>query len=116
MDDNDTGAPSPPQTQAPKRSNGAKKGKRSKPADSGKSAARPEDTSGEVMAELHEIALDVQSMRRKVAHEADINRVEQRLSVVEDKIEYIAQTVHTLHCLLEGMQQAAQTQQYMGGY
>lgn len=115
MDDNDTGASSPPQTQAPKRSNGPKKGKRNKPADAGKGAVRPEDTSGEVMAELREIALDVQSMRRKVAHETDINRVEQRLQVVEDKIEYITQTVHTLHCLLEGMQ-AAQTQQYMGGY
>lgn len=96
---------------APEKQEPPRKGKRNRGGDAkaGKPNAGPS-------AKIDEIREDVSDLRRKVAHESDVARVEQRLGVLENKIEYIAQTVHYMHCMLEQSAQRDSGGQYMSGY
>lgn len=69
---------------------------------------------------LNELRADVDSLRRKVAFHADVRDVDERIQALDNKIDYIAQTLHAIHCTVDGLAQAmtsaAAASTYNGGY
>ena len=110
--DGDKQAPSTKRRQPP---DNAKKGKQARSGEGPCAEGRGEAANADLMAEVRELKGDLQAMRRKVAHESDIGRVEERVRCLEEKVEYIAHTVHQLHCLMT-MDRGNASSQYMSGY
>lgn len=66
---------------------------------------------------LRDIQDELLSLRRKVAFQSDVEHlggdIEDRLSMLNDKVDYISHAVHAIQCILE---QTLANTTYTGGY
>ena len=88
----------------------SRRGKRAK-------ASPPKETAEPQIELLRDIQDEIVSLRRKVAFQSDVEHfggdIENRLSMLNDKVDYISHAVHAIQCTLE---QIMANTTYTGGY